>query len=393
MDYAAVLGADPGEVARPASVEEVAEVVARANEAKKAVVPWGGGTAQAYGYAPRRVDVLLDLTGLDRVVALEPGDLTATVEAGVTMAALQGALAEHGQYLPLDPPHADTATAGGVLATDAFGPARVGHGTARDWLIGITVVDALGRVVRGGGKVVKNVTGYDLPKLHVGALGTLGVIVEATFKVAPRPEASRALLLDLSGPGDDVLLVNGLLDRTDPTLCLLHEEAGPSVKDGSRYLFVVYRGQEEVVEHHAATFASLARDAGAPAPRAIEDEVAPADPSPDETIIRFAAPPGESLRLHDAVAAEGAAASLRTLPGVSRVDAHCDTEDAALALLAWARREMQPYAVLQAPLSLRTREALDLWRPLPPSFPLMQRLKSALDPNATLNPGRYVGRI
>jgi glycolate oxidase FAD binding subunit len=166
-NYTEVLGTEPEQVALPATADEVAEVVRWANAEGKAVIPWGGGTGQAYGHGPRRADALLNLSGLNRVLAHEPGDLTVTVEPGVTLARLQETLAAHNQFLPLDPPHAETATLGGILATNAYGPSCLGRGTARDWLIGIRVVDAQGRFVKGGGKVVKNVTGYDLPKMHM----------------------------------------------------------------------------------------------------------------------------------------------------------------------------------------------------------------------------------
>jgi hypothetical protein len=170
-------------------------------------------------------------------------------------------------------------------------------------------------------------------------------------------------------------------------VCLLYEE-GPQ-----RFLFVVFRGPEEVADDGAVNLSRIAAGAGAPEPRAIDEDLTPADPGTDDIIVRFSAPAGEAWHLHSEVAATGAAASLRTLPGVSRVDAFCEDEDAALVLLAWARKTLTPYAVLQAPLSLRSRPDVDLWRPLPQSFPLMQRLKEALDPSTILNPGRFVGRL
>ncbi|MBI5775027.1 MAG: FAD-binding oxidoreductase [Verrucomicrobia bacterium] len=130
----------------------------------------------------------VDLGVLNRLLAHVPEDMTVTVEAGLKLAALQTELARRGQWLPLDPPHPDTLTIGELLATNASGPRRYGYGTARDHLIGLTAVLADGRVVSSGGKVVKNVAGYDLHKLFIGARGTLGVIVEATFKLRPLPE-------------------------------------------------------------------------------------------------------------------------------------------------------------------------------------------------------------
>ena len=216
--YADALGTEPAEIVRAENYEAVQQAVCRAAEAKQATIPWGGGTAQTYGYLPERAGILLDLSPMNRVLAHEPGDLTVTVEAGATLQAVQDALAEKNQFLPIDAGHPEQATVGGIIAADAWGAGRTGYGTVRDWLLGLTVVDAHGKIVKGGGKVVKNVTGYDTPKLHVGGLGTLGVIVEATFKVAPRPEAARPLLF---------ILPNGDAADLAPFLARLLRETAP----------------------------------------------------------------------------------------------------------------------------------------------------------------------
>src|SRR5262249_8238640 len=159
-----------------------------AADAGVAVIPWGGGTAVSVGTPTARNAIVVGLRRFDRLVEHEPGGLTVTVQAGVTIASLQAALGTRGQWLSLDPAGAGPApraTVGGVLAANASGPRRHLYGTARDLLIGVTVVTADGEVVRGGGKVVKNVAGYDLPKLFVGSYGTLGIIVEATLKLRP----------------------------------------------------------------------------------------------------------------------------------------------------------------------------------------------------------------
>src|ERR687883_1494657 len=136
---------------------------------------------------PRRLDQIIETTGLNRVVEYEPADLTVTVEAGMRFAELQQRLAEEGQFLALDPPAAEGATIGGVIATNASGPLRFAYGTARDLVIGTRVANPDGTLTRAGGRVVKNVAGYDLTKLYIGSLGTLGVIVELSFKLAPIP--------------------------------------------------------------------------------------------------------------------------------------------------------------------------------------------------------------
>src|SRR5215468_2064843 len=185
-------GRTPCGVVLPGSADEVARVVSTAAAAGVPVIPWGGGTQMSRGAPPHDGALVVVLRRLNRVVEHEPGDLTATAEAGIRVDALQAALGTRGQWLPLDPPAPGEATLGGVLAANAAGPRRQGYGTARDLVIGIRVVGADGRLVRAGGQVVKNVAGYDLVKLYIGSHGTLGVIVDATLKLRPRPEAEAA---------------------------------------------------------------------------------------------------------------------------------------------------------------------------------------------------------
>jgi len=189
----AVDGIVPQAVALPGTVEEVAEVMRLAHREGAAVIPWGGGTGMGLGNLPRRYDIALSLTRLNAVVEHEPADLTATVLAGRTLADLQDHLSSVGQFLPLDPPSPAEATIGGILAANAAGPARHAHGTARDLVLGLRFVQADGRVIKAGGKVVKNVAGYDMCRLLIGSLGTLGIIVEACFRLTPLPKAQLTL--------------------------------------------------------------------------------------------------------------------------------------------------------------------------------------------------------
>ncbi|HVK06828.1 MAG TPA: FAD-binding oxidoreductase [Armatimonadaceae bacterium] len=399
MNYSDIYGAEPGEVIRPATTEEVRAAVAHAWGAGGGVLPWGGGTGQDYGYPPRRADYLLDLSGLNRVVAHEVDDLTITVQPGVTFADLQNTLAARNQYLPLDPPQPERATIGGALATNAFGPSRIGHGTARDWLIGLSVVDAQGRVIRGGGKVVKNVTGYDLPKLHIGALGTLGVIVEATFKVAPKPEAHRTVLVRRGAASGSVgAFVRQALEETAPAKAYLH-----SGESGSFAIFG-FAGPVEVVEDavgrvRAAADRHLAGQPGLTLNVFEEDLEHEAPDAP--LALRFACPPADAFAQHEATCAgvgDAGAAQVETLLGVGVTSvfwpaADAGAQEVADALRHLAREQGRSCAVLRAPLAFRARPEVDLWSPLPPSFPLMERMKATLDPDGVLNPGRFVGRL
>lgn len=188
-------GVTPAAAFRATDRLEVTRIIEAADQRRLAVVPQGARTALALGCPLDRYDVALDLTGLDRFVAYEPDDLTITVEGGMTLATLQARLGEHGQYLSIDPPPGDEVTIGGLLATARPGAWREHLPAARDLVLGVTVALPDGQLARSGGRVVKNVSGYDLHRLHTGALGTLGVIVEASFKVAPLPATVRHVAL------------------------------------------------------------------------------------------------------------------------------------------------------------------------------------------------------
>ena len=188
-------GQAPEAVVYPTSLEEVSRLLKEANENGRALSPVGHGAFLHLGGVPKRYEQALCTTGLSAIVDYQPTDMTITVGAGLSLAQLQAILGENGQWLPLDPPCPERATVGGVIAANLNGPARFSQGTVRDFLIGIKVVRADGTLIKGGGQVVKNVAGYDLPKLYCGSFGTLGVIVEATFMIRPRPEAQTTLVL------------------------------------------------------------------------------------------------------------------------------------------------------------------------------------------------------
>jgi glycolate oxidase FAD binding subunit len=191
-------GVAPRERVTPSSAEELAARLDEAARNGDAVAAVGGGTQLDLGMPPTRLDVVIETTGLNRVVEYEPADLTVTVQAGMRFAELQRVLAEQGQFLALDPPLEDGATIGGLIATNASGALRFAFGTARDLVIGTRVANPDGTVTHAGGRVVKNVAGYDLNKLYIGSLGTLAIIVELSFKLAPIPPAAAAVAGELS---------------------------------------------------------------------------------------------------------------------------------------------------------------------------------------------------
>ena len=205
----------------------VLATVRQAFERRQAIYPQGGGTSLDYGLPRRKPGIALSLSALNRVLEHAAEDMTITVEAGITLAELNRHLAVKGQWLPIDAPDPDRASIGGIIATNAFGPRRHGHGTIGDYLIGFCAIDGRGEAYCGGGKVVKNAAGYNLPRLMVGSRGTLGVITQATFMVRPVPACSALALCDVPSLDQAESLLAGLgRSQTSPTIVELL--AGPA---------------------------------------------------------------------------------------------------------------------------------------------------------------------
>ena len=409
-------GRTPEAAVLPGSVDEVAAIVAHAMETGVPIVPWGGGSAIGVGAPPARAGLVLVLTRLDALVEHEPGDLTATAQAGITIAALQAALRARGQWLSLDPPDAARATLGGVLAANASGPRRHLYGTARDLLIGVTVVTADGAVVHGGGKVVKNVAGYDLPKLFVGSFGTLGVIVEATVKLRPLPDAERLVAVRFERLQDAGVALRNLLgsdlipnavDLLDgPSAGALGLPAAPAT------LAVGFDGLGEQVDWQVAELATVVvRCGGAkPAPLAAETWARLASASRDAfdtpaAVMTLSVLPAvvaetmehgaQTARKRGLMSAWCAHAGVGHLTATLCADApRPDPAPIAAVLEEWraaARAGGGHASVTWAPLPVKS--ALPVWDEAGAAGRLMKRIKAQLDPNNLLNPGRFVGGV
>ncbi|MEU3230019.1 FAD-binding oxidoreductase [Nocardiopsis alba] len=390
-DEDAMCGVVPARVARPENVGALAGLLAAAREAGLTVAARGGGTAMDWGTAPRSLDLLVDTSGLSWIDH-NAGDLVVEVGAGTPVADLERVLAEAGQRLSYDPVRSG-GTVGGALATGLSGPGRLLAGALRDLVIGMTVVRADGVVARSGGRVVKNVAGYDLAKLHTGGYGTLGIIVSATFRLHPRPPAVR--LVSAPAPSPEAVERAAAALRASTVVPSAVESIHPLA--GPPRLYVLLEGTEEGTTERADVTARALGGTGV--------EVAEATPPgwglvPDEgCLIRVLAPPAELPGLvHDLVAAAdrlgvrvGATASLPagtlylyTAPGASA--------EAVSSLLERARSDSGRSAtLLRAEPHVRDAD-VDVWGEVP-GLALMRAIKDSLDPDHRLSPGRFAGGI
>src|SRR5438128_8816648 len=228
----AVAGVQPKLVIEAGTESEIAEILRLSNAAELAVIPRGGGTKLGWGNSPERADLVLSTARLNEIIEHAWADLTVTVEAGCTIQRLQETLAEHGQRLALDPLWPEKATIGGVLSANDSGALRLRFGALRDLIIGATIALADGTLASSGGKVVKNVAGYDLPKLVTGALGTLGVITRAVFRLHPLPRNTRSFSVSVSSPQEAQELILTIQDSKLAHVALqshLCQETPPSI--------------------------------------------------------------------------------------------------------------------------------------------------------------------
>jgi glycolate oxidase FAD binding subunit len=373
----------------PADAAECARILADAARDRRTVRIIGSGTKSYVGDVAT-TDVEVATSRLSGVIDHEPADLTMTVGAGMRFADVAAALARAGQFLPLDPPHADEATIGGVIAANSNGFWRARYGAVRDLLIGTRIALADGTVARAGGRVVKNVAGYDLDKLLVGSFGTLGVIVEATFKVLPLPAATDGLVAQFARSSDAfataAAVVRGasrveacVVDRGEGTDWRLAVQARGSAATVMRS---IEDARREVGSRHG--------EARALADDLVEMRELPARAT-DGALVRVSLPLAASPAFAETAARlEGLAALVAdAASGVIRV--HLLGDDAAVirdaeALLLAARVVGGSGRIERRAEHLSSR--LSTWPTRPNGDFLMRRIKDAFDPAGILEPGR-----
>jgi glycolate oxidase FAD binding subunit len=412
----------PVAVARPTHRDGMAAILSWADRTGAVVYPVAGRTQLELGNPPAKPGIALDLGGLNRLVDFQPADLTVTVEAGMTIAQLHSILAPEGKHVPIAAPLAARATIGGTLATGISGPLRGNYGLPRDWLIGVSVVDARGVSTNAGGKVVKNVTGYDLNRVYAGSLGTLAVITEATFKLAPA-SADWATVTATFADADAAVAASQELQRQHYAPLGLHilnrtaagrVESVESTPDAPFVVVAMIGGRPSSVRRRWQDTARLWGDISASICTAYDDDAnrliqaitdLPAGPDIAPTIsMRINAPPSS---LADLVALGSVFDTALPAPGVvadvgfggGRLlwwDCEVESNDNRMAQALAKVQEMVALSggstvIERCPASIKRQ--LEVWWPEPSGMNVMRRLKAEFDPRGTLNPGRFIGGL
>lgn len=412
----------PQIVAYPSSAEQVAATLRYASERSLAVVPWRNGTKLAMGNRPRQYDIALSLKNMNRVWHYEPADLTVSAEPGMKFGDFQHFVARDKLWLPLDPPGGMKATLGGILATNSAGPMRFRYGAPRDMVLGMKIATTEGKLVKTGGRVVKNVAGYDLGKLLMGSFGTLGVIVEASFKLFPLPVERATFVLSvesLDSAGEFRRRI--LRSPFDPMrMVLLDSGARKLVTDGALSqgsqngyeIWIEAGGSKRVVERYTHGLQDLCAQIDARM-RPLEAEAADhgwpriadfgatvTEQFPHAIVLKAALPISaaeEFLARANEIAGSARPASLIQIGvGIVRVALLDEPEAPVAAALITKLRQVAENllgTLLVECCPAELKERVDVWGTVGDDFEVMRKLKEAWDPKGILSPGRFVGGL
>ncbi len=406
LETYAVHGQAPAMAALPGGAEETAAVLKAAAERRASVLLWGAGRHQYLGSPPGPVTLALCLRRLRGVVEYDAADLTITVEAGMTLGELRRIAGEQGQVVPLDPPGPAEATVGGVVAANLSGPMRMKHGAPRDAALGLRVALSTGEVIKTGGRTVKNVAGYDLTKLFVGSLGSLGAILEVTLRLMPAPERRAVMLATL--PKEVALEAARHITSAPweiPACELVTPAALPTLRPYLRApdhtsmwgICVGLAGSEETVQRQERELIALlgegrARFDGQDADRVWDRVRGFAYPGEDAVLLRAAVPPAAVGEVLDFISSRrGWTGAAHAGDGIVYASPEGDAVDTAAGVAAEARRlceEMDGCLALEsAPAELK-RE-MGVWGEIR-NADLMESLKAAYDPAGILGGGRLI---
>jgi glycolate oxidase FAD binding subunit len=418
LAHFAVDGVTPYVAALPATIEEVAAIMKLASARQVAVLPLGNSTDVALGQPPTQYDLALCTTRLNALLEHEAADLTCSMQAGITLANLQQRLGAKGQFLALDPPNAEQSTIGGILAANLSGPQRLRYGSARDLVIGLRVVLGDGTIARSGGKVVKNVAGYDLNKLYIGSLGTLGIIVEANFKLIPKPEQEQTLLVSFKSPSAALEMVTNLLSSVvmpvaleliDPAAQKAFQQHIQQTLPGASWLLAIaFAGVTKAVArqiadtrqaakaHQGTPFGLLEADAHTNFWEVLRQQQTGPVICKVSLLINEVAHFLESAHTISQEHLLEASAIAHAGSGIIYLQLGPADETVALAraisqLRLLAERNKGSLIVTCAPPALKG--PINIWGTPRPDMHLMQLLKQKFDPTGALVRGRFVGGL
>lgn len=411
-------GITPRVILYPENEAQISEVMKFASQKSIPVLPIGSATKRGLGNIPQDLAVILSTQKLNRVLEHESRDLVATAQCGITLKDLQDRLGQSSQFLPVNPMHVDSgATLGGIIASNASGPLRLGYGTLRELVIGIKVVRSDGTVFKGGSKVVKNVAGYDLPKLFVGSLGTLGIVTEATLRLYPVADISQTYLVSftslekcaetVSGLLKSELVMNSLELLNPAMVSKITEHSGVGLKRKKYALAIRVMNVEKAVSEQMALVKKVcnkSRGQGLVVEGDIENELwdgiinFPWIKTDDEQVklkagVMKTDVPGIFTKLEELsqkssietyasakagngivdVSMSGSTGDL--LPLIQELRAHCEQISGSLV-------------IEDAPISIK--KEIDVWGDIGPALSLMKRIKLNFDPAGILNPGRFI---
>jgi len=424
----------PSAIAMPSSSAEVVEIIRFAKSEKLAVIPCGNGTKLGIGMPPARYDIALDMTGLNQIAYYDPGDLTLSVDAGVNLTELAEALGKQKQFVPLAVPFFDECTVGGAIASNIGSTLRPRYGTARDFLLGAEFVNGAGTFTKSGGRVVKNVTGYDLHKLLIGSLGTLGAITRLNFRTFPLSESYGHLVSAFSSV-DSIVRLQAMVSRSPlapSSFDILGPEAAQRVAEfkdnrdsalpswftrGMWHVSIGFEGTEKVLRRYSSELVQIAQKCGARSSHLLEksdDESLGGGVRELVNLLSFSGPAATIFKIDTFrcftpdVPALSALAARFAIPSYIFANssgplyfalAPHDLDDKSLGSLARIASGIYEYAaahngsasILFCPTPLK--RVVNVWGPARNDAALMRRVKTAFDPQNIFAPGRFVTAI
>lgn len=404
-------GITPDIGAIPSSIQEMQSIVCYATENNLSVIPSGSGTKLGIGNLAKKTDLVLSTNRLNKVLEYEPADLTVTVEAGIRLTDLQTVLAEHKQFLPLDPPYGDRCTIGGIISSNSSGSLRYQYGTSRNLVLGMKVMNPNGIIVKSGGKVVKNVAGYDINKLYIGAFGTLGIITETALKLAPLPTQTAILLSQFEHIGDAV--TSGLQIASSQILPnyinLRSKFSYPEISDNNPTLLIGFGGDPEAVSWQLESTKSLMEQYGSLGVYIIDgenqtdiqqliQEFPAVNPNSDTALVKLnlkrtdlAVFAEKALDITDDVMAiVGNGVLYLRINDVSGMDVKSLSH--TLGQLRENVVNVHGNLIIEAaPPELK--QQIDVWGSIDRTLILMKQIKAKFDEGNILNPSRFVSAI